>query len=85
MTSLGLTAGSFGILEVEGSDQRFVVSGDGLVVLFEALNVTGDSVFGHAFGLGERSPVGHASGQYRHNGCEAPLWFGPEHDIEVAT
>lgn len=54
-------------------------------MLLEALDVAGDSVFGHALSFGERSAVGYASGQYGHNGCEASLWFGPEHDIEVTA
>ena len=85
MISRGLTAGSFGIFEVEGGDQGFVVCGDGLVVFFEALDIGRDRVSGHALGFRERSAVSHASWQHRYDRGEAPLWFGPEHDIEMTA
>src|SRR5271155_1778368 len=58
---------------------------NGIAVFLEALNVTGDRVFGHTLSFRERSPVGYASGQHRNNGCEAALWLGPEHHIEVTA
>jgi hypothetical protein len=85
MTSRGLTAGSFGIFEVERSDQRFVVGGDGLVVLLKTLDVGGDGVLCHRLGFGKGPAVGHTSGQHRNNRGEASLWFRSKHDVEVTA
>src|SRR6266446_24860 len=47
--SRGLTAGSFGILEVERCNQRFVVSRDWLFMFLETLDVAGNGVLSHFF------------------------------------
>ena len=83
MTARGLTLGSLGILQVEGGHQSFVVRGNGFAVFPEALDITGDGVPGHFFGFGERPPVGHATGQRRHQRRISPLGLRPENNIEM--
>src|SRR5258708_8304116 len=83
--SRGLTAGSFGILEVQGGNQRLVVRRDWLLVLFQALDIPGYGVFRHFLGFCERSAKRHTSRKSRHDGCEPAFRFGPKDNIEVAV
>src|SRR6266581_2333862 len=76
ISSRGLTAGSFGILEIQGGNQRFVVGWDGLPMLFEALDVAGDSVLRHFLRFGQRTAVSHATRQRWHNGGNPPSGSG---------
>jgi hypothetical protein len=81
----GLTAGSFGILEVQGGNQRFVVGRDWLLVFFQALDVPGYGIPCHPLGFCERPAKRHTSRQSWHDGRESAFRFGPEDNIEVAV
>src|SRR6266478_9107296 len=85
MISRGLTAGSFGILEVERGNQRFVVRWNGLLVFLEALDIAGDGVPGHFLGFTQRSAVRDAARQHRHDRCETALGLGPQHHIKMSA
>lgn len=85
ISSRGLTAGSFGILEIQGGNQRFVVGWDGLSVFLEALDITGYSVLRHFLRFLQGASVGHAPGQGRDNGCKTAFRFGAQDNIETAV
>lgn len=55
--------GSFGILNIQRSDQRFVVRGDWLPVLFQTFDIAGDGVSSHRLGLLKRAAMGHTTRQ----------------------
>src|ERR1700675_2147426 len=77
-TSRGLTAGSFGILEIQGGNQRLVVAWDGVPVLPEALDIAGYGVLRHFLGFGQGASIRHATRQGRHHGRKSPLRFGTQ-------
>ena len=83
MISRGLTAGSFGILEVQRGNQRLVVGRDWLLVLFQALDIPGYGVPRHLLGFRERPAKRHTSRQSWHDGRESAFRFGTQDNIEV--
>lgn len=83
--SRGLTAGSFGILDVDRGNQRIVVRWNGLLVLLEALDIARDRVLGHFLCFGQSSPVRHATRQRRYNRCESAFRFRPKHNVEMSA
>ena len=83
MTSRGLTAGSFGIFEIQGGGQSFVVGGDRLLVLFQALDIATNRVLRHLFGFAQCASRLDASGQRWNNRRKAALWFRAQEDVEA--
>src|SRR5947199_8866002 len=81
LSSRGLTAGSFGILEIQGGNQRFVVGWGGVPMLFEALDVAGDSVLRHFLPFRQRTAVSQASQEPLRNGAKAGLEVREEGNI----
>src|SRR6266699_2662447 len=84
-TSRGLTAGSLGILEIQRGNQRFVVGWDGLPMLLEALDITGDGVLHHLLRFRQSPSVGYTSGQGWHHGSKSALGFGPQDNVEATV
>src|SRR5580704_4297434 len=85
MTSRGLTAGSLGLFEIQGGDQSFVVSGDRLLVLFQALDVATNRVLRHIFGFAQRASVCDTPRKRGHDRREAAFGFRPQENVETGV
>src|SRR5712692_10345061 len=83
--SRDLTAGSFGIFEVERGNQRFVVRWNGFPVFLQTLDIAGNGVPCHFLGFGQRSPIGYAARQNWYHRRKPTFRFGPQYNIEMAV
>src|SRR5882724_10401028 len=84
MISRGLTAGSFGILEVERGNQRFVVRWNGLFMFLQTLDIARWRPWPFSW---PHPAVARTlrSRQHRHNRCEPAFGLRPQHHIEMTA
>src|SRR6266404_9917543 len=85
MIRRGLTAGSFGILQVERGYERVVVGGNRIFVLAQAGDVARDGVLRHFSCLVNSAPISNTARQSRNKRGIAALRFRPEHDVVVVS
>src|SRR5260370_36905467 len=83
--SRALTAGSFGIFEVERGNQRFVVRWNGFPVSLQTLDIAGNGVLGHFLGFGQRSPRRYTPRQDRYDSRKPAFRSGPQYDVEMSA
>jgi hypothetical protein len=85
MRVLGLTTGSFGILKFERSHQGLIVGRDGLLVLFQALDVASNGILGHFLCFGYIAPERDASRQRGNNHRESTFGLGAQNEIKMTS
>ena len=85
MRVLGLTRGSFGILKFERGHQGLIVGRDGLLVFFQALDVTSNGILCHFLCFGQIAPERDASRKRGDYHRESPIGLGTQNEIKMAS